>query len=260
MPLSPFSYVPVIVHGLPVHGATLAYYRASTTEALDVCADPACIHTLGVELMSDSSGHFPVHYLRPGFAYKAVRTANGLRHVFDHIHGGAMLTEVAAADAAEEAPKPQPPEPQTAAPVAVSAPEEPSVPATPSEPLAPPAPPPPEGGGSDSEAGAISAGIMVAVDQRRAEMADALTGEYAARIAPIDAKRSEANARIVTLTNQPERTDEEVDELNVLHDRVRGYDDLGRKLTDHLIAMQGALLRKSADELALFDPAYGWPA
>ncbi len=105
-----------------------------------------------------------------------------------------------------------------------------------------------------------SPGIMVTPpDVRRAELADALTNEYRARVTPVRDKRGEANTRIVTLTNQPERNDEQVDELNVLHDRVRGYDTLIASLTDHLLAMQDALLHKPAGDLAAFDPAYGWP-
>lgn len=104
-----------------------------------------------------------------------------------------------------------------------------------------------------------SPGIMLTVDQRRAELADGLTAEYQNRIAPIAEKRREANTRIVTLSNQNERSDEEVDELKVLHDRVRDYDALTDTLTAHLVSMQGALLRRPADDLLSFDPAFGWP-
>ena len=44
---------------------------------------------------------------------------------------------------------------------------------------------------------------MLSVDQRRADLADALTGEYRARVAPVRDKRGEANTRIVYLRTCP---------------------------------------------------------
>lgn len=104
-------------------------------------------------------------------------------------------------------------------------------------------------------------GVMVQteVDQKRAQLADAVQVEYRARLEPIPMRKGDLTAERVYLTSLPERDEAQMARINEIDAEYNALMNRERDLSGWLATMLAALISRPAGELDAFDPAYGWP-
>ncbi len=102
-------------------------------------------------------------------------------------------------------------------------------------------------------------GVMLSVDQKRAQLSDAVQVEYRARLEPIAPRKGDLTAERVYLTSLPERDDAQMLRINEIDAEYRALMDRERDLSNWLATMLAALIAKQAADLDTYDPGYGWP-
>lgn len=76
--LTSVLFQPADINGVPLQGATLAFFAAGTTSAITVYQDAGLVTPFGSTVTADAAGRFPPIYLAPAFIKTVLKDVNAV--------------------------------------------------------------------------------------------------------------------------------------------------------------------------------------